>query len=203
MGDFAKIAARMRVGFANLAESESARILKHGSANKRGLSLLLDATLKQGHDMKTFGLGTAASLASRPRYARFTQSMHSIYSAMEDSLDACASPAVAPVWNTFGSALRRAPSLSSDLLEVGVTPGAAAPSAATRAYVESIHAARLDDDARDGARLLAHLYVRYFADLFGGQACGDHILTPPPPDPHRPRTHPQKSSRRESSRIST
>lgn len=55
MGDFAKVAARMRVGFANLAESESKRILKHGTANKRGLSLLLDRTLKQGHDMKTFG----------------------------------------------------------------------------------------------------------------------------------------------------
>ena len=40
-------------------------------ANKEGLSLLLDGTLKAGHDMKTFGLGTAASLSSVERYARF------------------------------------------------------------------------------------------------------------------------------------
>lgn len=96
--------------------------------------------------------------------------MHSVYSAMEESLDSCRSAAVVPVWQQFGAELRRAPALATDLLEVGVTPAATAPTAATRAYVEAIHAARHHDDADGGAKLLAHLYVRYFADLFGGQA---------------------------------
>ena len=39
---------------------------------------------------------------------------------------------------------------------------------ATASYVAIGSAA--DDDANDGAQLVGHLYCRYFADLFGGQA---------------------------------
>merc|ERR1719247_1598857 len=80
-------------------------ILKGSQANKTGLSLMLDGTLKAGHDMKTFGLGTAASLSSIERYARFTAAMHHVYGTMERALDGSTSPATAPLWKRFGSNL--------------------------------------------------------------------------------------------------
>lgn len=84
MGSFGRRLGQLA---ARSLESESTRILKAGSANKRGLSKLLDATLREGHDMQTFGLGTAAALASRERYGRFTSSVHAVYDRMEASLD--------------------------------------------------------------------------------------------------------------------
>lgn len=78
MGSFAK---RLGQIMAKSVETESANILKTGRANKLegSLSLALDGTLKRGHDMKVFGLGTVASMASTPRYARFTASVrHSL-----------------------------------------------------------------------------------------------------------------------------
>eukprot|EP00629_Pelagomonadales_sp_RCC1024_P016142 CAMPEP_0119270810 /NCGR_PEP_ID=MMETSP1329-20130426/7665_1 /TAXON_ID=114041 /ORGANISM="Genus nov. species nov., Strain RCC1024" /LENGTH=159 /DNA_ID=CAMNT_0007270841 /DNA_START=51 /DNA_END=526 /DNA_ORIENTATION=- len=159
MGSFAK--ALGRLSRASL-ETESANILKTAAANKRGLSAALDATLKQGHDMTAFGLGTCASMASVARYARFTASMHAVYGAMERRLDEA--PASSPnglVWGRHGDVLRRAEKLAADLGDV--EPGALAildASPATRAYVDGIHAAA-DADARDGSgRLLGHLYCR-------------------------------------------
>jgi len=168
-----KAAKKPRTWFANIGESESKKIMKASSANKRGLALRLDQTLKSGHDMRVFGLGTAASMVSRERYGRFTSSMHAAYQAMEDALDRSSSPAVMSVWCEFGDDLRRKASLEADLEEVGVTPlvsGAVHPSRATNNYVQAIYAAAEDDNATGGARLLGHVYVRYFADLFGGQA---------------------------------
>ena len=80
MGSFAKALSQLgNVASARLAApavaSSSRGILQTSRANKTGLSLLLDQTLKSGHDMKTFGLGTAASLSSVERYARFTSAM--------------------------------------------------------------------------------------------------------------------------------
>lgn len=98
-------------------ETESMNIMKTVAANKvpNSLAMHLDATLREGHDMKVFGLGTAASMASVARYSRFTSSMHAVYSAMEEELD-LASPAAAPlvhaVWDKHGTVLRRAPSLA-------------------------------------------------------------------------------------------
>jgi len=155
-------------------ESESANILRTAAANKvpGSLSLALDGTLKQGHDMKVFGLGTVAALANRRRYARFTSSMLSVYTAMEAQLDKAtpsASPAVHRVWSQHQEILRRAPSLSADLSDVG---GTTTESLATEKYVAGIRAAGEDDRTRSGARMLGHLYCRYFADLFGGQMLG-------------------------------
>ena len=165
-------------------ESESSNIIKTGLANKRGLSKRLDSTLKTSHDMKVFGLGTAASMASLQRYARFTASMHAVYSAMETGMDSSPSPAVACVWHKYGDNLRRSDALRADLDEAiakmtstpdGVPSNKSLTdlSPATKAYVEAIHVAAAADGSGDGgARLLGHMYCRYFADLFGGQALG-------------------------------
>jgi len=173
MGSFAKAVSQLgNVASARLAApaatTSSRGILQTSRANKTGLSLLLDQTLKSGHDMKTFGLGTAASLSSVERYARFTSAMRQVYGTMERSLDASASPATLPLWQRFGDSLRREPSLALDLADVTshelpITP-------ATRAYCAAIEAAAAADDADGGGRMIGHFYCRYFADLFGGQA---------------------------------
>jgi heme oxygenase len=157
-------------------ESESRNIIRTMAANKvpDSLSFRLDQTLKEGHDMKVFGLGTAASMASRPRYARFTASMHRVYSAMEAELDKASptlNPATYRVWTQHGEILRRASALEADLADVqGELGGGELLSPATDRYVEGIRLAGKQDRWSGGARLLGHLYCRYFADLFGGQA---------------------------------
>lgn len=170
MGSWAKFLGQLT---AKSLESESSNIIKTTAANKRGLSKLLDTTLKTSHDLKVFGLGTAASMANKQRYVRFTRSMHAIYSAMELGLDSRPSPASALVWDRFRDDLRRADALRHDLNEVlGQETEWPSVSACTLPYVAAIEeAARLDSET-EGARLLGHFYCRYFADLFGGQALG-------------------------------
>jgi hypothetical protein len=52
-----------------LPKSESAKTLVESSANKRGLSKMLDGTLREGaHDMRVFGLGFLRSVASLDEY---------------------------------------------------------------------------------------------------------------------------------------
>lgn len=55
-------------------QTESKNIIVTSAANKipGSLSFGLDGTLKSGHNMRVFGLGTAAALANRGRYSRFT-----------------------------------------------------------------------------------------------------------------------------------
>ena len=177
MGELAKRLGQLA---SRSLETESGNIIKTVRSNKRGLSKALDGTLRNAHDMKIFGLGTAASMASRQRYARFTTAMHHVYSAMETQLDANESPPVRAVWQCFGDKLRRAEALQADLEEVGAWSPlpleSSLPSSrytispATVAYVDAIAAASRSDSETGGGRLLAHVYVRYFADLFGGQA---------------------------------
>jgi len=62
MGDFAKRLGQLA---ARSLQSESARILNASKPNKKGLSLALDKTLRDGHDMKVFGLGTGVFPPSR------------------------------------------------------------------------------------------------------------------------------------------
>lgn len=175
MGSFAKFLGRLS---ARSLESESRNILRTCAANKvpGSLALALDGTLKQGHDMRVFGLGTLASMAGRARYARFTGSMRAVYAAMEEELDKSTAalagpPAVRAVWARHGPTLRRAPALEADLADLATT-GGADPSPATERYVAGIRAAGAKDREAGGARLLGHLYCRYFADLFGGQMLG-------------------------------
>lgn len=172
-------------------ETESANILKTAKANKipGSLSLALDGTLKKGHDMKVFGLGTLASMASRERYQRFTRSMYHIYSTMEDELDKSETPALDLVWKKHGDVLRRSASLYSDLKDVSSPEELerldcsvksagdsfekdAILSGPTRDYVDAIRMAAQRDREEGGASLIGHLYCRYFADLFGGQMLG-------------------------------
>lgn len=161
----------------SLMSESSATILKTAKANKTSLSKALDGTMKKSHDMKIFGLGTLATMASRQRYARFTGTMYAVYRTMEQELDASAavSDPVGIVWNPYGSVLRRSERLHQDLLDVQVSSSPALDltneslwSPATTAYVHSIREAGQHDRENKGARLLGHLYCRYFADLFGG-----------------------------------
>lgn len=171
MGTLAKRIGQLA---ARSVESESSNIIKNISANKSGLSKMLDTTLRTSHDMKVFGLGTAASMASLARYSRFTASMHAVYSTMESSMDGCTSPAVAHTWGKFAADLRRTEALRVDLDEayglMGTNSDQPTISPATSEYVAAIKAAAASDNETGGARLLGHLYCRYFADLFGGQA---------------------------------
>jgi hypothetical protein len=92
-----------------------------------------------------------------------------VYSTMEVEFDRAtptAAPLVHELWSKHGSCLRRAPSLALDLEDVGGPATGASP--ATDRYVEAIRVAGADDRERGGARMLGHLYCRYFADLFGG-----------------------------------
>eukprot|EP00546_Thalassionema_frauenfeldii_P000636 CAMPEP_0178935510 /NCGR_PEP_ID=MMETSP0786-20121207/24595_1 /TAXON_ID=186022 /ORGANISM="Thalassionema frauenfeldii, Strain CCMP 1798" /LENGTH=333 /DNA_ID=CAMNT_0020613685 /DNA_START=67 /DNA_END=1069 /DNA_ORIENTATION=+ len=122
-------------------ESESSQILRTIKPNKipNSLSQRLDTTLKDSHDMRVFGMGTLASIASRERYVRFTSSLYGIYSTMEQEkmLEAAearntdsnqqegkqagnflsASP-VASFWNKHSTTLRRASYLKKDVMDV-------------------------------------------------------------------------------------
>lgn len=171
MGSFAKRLGQLS---ARSLETESKNILRTGAANKvpGSLAMALDGTLRQGHDMKTFGVGTMASMANKKRYARFTASMSAVYGAMEAELDAAgpdAAPAVHAVWSRHGGILRRASALAADYRDVSPPAGMPSPSPATARYVSAIRTAGAEDRKTSGARMLGHLYCRYFADLFGGQ----------------------------------
>lgn len=181
-------------------ESESSQILRTIKPNKipNSLSQRLDTTLKDSHDMKTFGLGTLASMANKERYVRFTKSLYGVYSTMEDELDRCAktgskvssdesdgadenasrveadndkqSP-VAYFWNRHSEILRRSELLQKDILAVSADEKLgddASYSEATLEYMKAIREAG-NKDRKDGSgRLLGHAYTRYLADLMGG-----------------------------------
>jgi len=168
MGTFSKRLGQLA---AQSFKTEGATIIQTSRANKLpgSLALALDRTLKDGHDMKVFGLGTAASMANIERYGRFTVAMHAIYSGMEAQLDKVAVGPVEEVWSRHGDVLRRAPALALDLQDIGIDANAVSLSPGTQRYVTAIQEA---GDTHAGAGLLGHLYCRYFADLFGGQMLG-------------------------------
>ena len=149
--------------------------------------------MREGHhDMRAFGRGTLAALASRGAYAKFTAAHFHFYSELERRLDdAARGPNPTPtgsVWRRFSEDLRRAPALERDLaLLLDTTPGDHPVSPATAAYMRTIATAaereesscsRTDDgertrtDADATPALLAHFYARYLADLFGGSMLG-------------------------------
>ena len=157
-----------------LPKSESTKTLVESRANKQGLSLMLDGTLREGaHDMSVFGLGFLRSVASVEDYVHVHTGMYHYYGAMESALDSNQSTA-GQVWREFPE-LRRLPGIKQDLVTIGAADDVSAMSGvppaspATMRYVQRIEAAAAEEG---GVRLLGHLYVRYFADLFGGRALG-------------------------------
>lgn len=176
-------------GFASAAADDTPGAIFRGSvANKSGLSHALDAVMREGHhDMRAFGRGTLAALASRAAYARFTAAHFHFYSELERRLDdAARGPNPTPtgsVWRRFSEDLRRAPALERDLaVLLDTTPGDHPVSPATAAYMRAIATAaeREASSCSAGSRepdratpsLLAHFYARYLADLFGGSMLG-------------------------------
>ena len=61
-------------------------IFRGSKANKRGLSLALDATLKSSHDMKVFGLGAIAEFTLE-KHRHFALQRLYFYNAMETRFD--------------------------------------------------------------------------------------------------------------------
>mmetsp|Transcript_35366 Transcript_35366/g.82686 ORF Transcript_35366/g.82686 Transcript_35366/m.82686 type:complete len:266 (+) Transcript_35366:87-884(+) len=170
------MAAAFRQQLAKCFESDSRRILRECQARRDTSSFTaqLDATLKDSHNMRVFGVGTLASMASRARYARFTASMLHVYSAMEAELDLCSpskAAAVHQLWEKHEATLRRRKALEADLQDVAaeLPDGGQKATPRTQEYVDAIRAAAQDDRSSGGIRLLSHVYCRYFADLFGGQ----------------------------------
>ena len=174
-------------GFATAAADDTpGGIFRSSVANKSGLSHALDAVMREGHhDMRAFGRGTLAALASRGAYAKFTAAHFHFYSELERRLDdAARGPNPTPtgsVWRRFSEDLRRAPALERDLaLLLDTTPSAHPVSPATAAYMSAIasaaerEASSCSAESGGGAMpaLLAHFYTRYLADLFGGSMLG-------------------------------
>ena len=129
--------------------------------------------------MRVFGTGTLAALVSRASLAKFLAAHHHFYAELETRLDDAArgsdpTPSGA-LWRRFSAELRRAPSLADDvsvLLDDSVSEHA--PTPAVAAYVGGIaRAAERESSSPDAPPLLiAHFYVRYFADLFGASMLG-------------------------------
>jgi len=147
---------------------ESKEIVQTVKANKipGSLSLALDGTLKEGHNMVTFGLGTTASLSNLPRYIRFTGALNTVYNTMENQLDSLTSGPAKEFWSKHGDILRRGNLLTQDLKEIGAEVDNITVSKATKVYTDALEDAGAD---KSGGRLLGHVYCRYFADLMGGQ----------------------------------
>jgi heme oxygenase len=123
------------------------------------------------HDLHTATERTAvmasliAGRIARPVYCSLLRNLHALYAALEDALHLRRSDAAVALIDVH--ALQRAPALARDL-EALQGPGwrdALPLQPATRTYV-----ARLRTMADGTSRaLLAHAYVRYLGDLYGGQ----------------------------------
>jgi hypothetical protein len=105
-------------------QTESGHIMSTIKANKVGLSSSLDATMKEGHDMKVFGFGTLAkTMSDKDTYGSFVTSLHAIYTEMEAGMDEVVKAGgggVEGVWSEYGEILRREPGIRKDLADVGV-----------------------------------------------------------------------------------
>lgn len=169
-----------------VADDSPGGIFKSSVANKSGLSHDLDAVMREGHhDMRAFGRGTLAALASKSNFAKFTAAHYHFYSELERRLDdAARGPKPSPsgvLWRRFSEDLRRAPSLEEDLNNLlDTTPGDHPTTQATAAYMRLIAAAAERESSsfantettESTPSLVAHFYTRYLADLFGGSMLG-------------------------------
>lgn len=169
-----------------LLQSRKFSIFKKLRNNKSGLSFALDSTMRDGHhDMKLFGLGFLRSISHPVEQAHTLKSLSLAYSALEESLDSIGSHTrAAKFWKIFKGDLRKAQSLK---LDIEIFGGFSGPTLAAEKYAAAIYAAAYeshsglsvqggslnqDEDESRGDLLLAHAYVRYLADLFGGSFLG-------------------------------
>ena len=144
-------------------------------SNKTGLSYQLDGTMRDGdHDMNVFGLGFLRSVSSTSHQVHTMASLRAPYSVMEEALDNLDENSRASIfWKQFGNDVRKSKQLTDDVAALGCND---TPLPASAKYVASIQRAAEDmvegDPASKGELLLAHAYVRYLADLFGGSMLG-------------------------------
>jgi len=138
--------------------------------NKTGLSYELDSTMRDGHhNMQLFVTGFCRSISSPVEQAHTFESLRQAYAALEDALDAAPpTTRAAQFWAQFQGVLRKAPALRADVETLGGFDG---PTPAAARYADTIRAAAADT-VTGGDLLLAHGYVRYLADLFGGSFLG-------------------------------
>jgi heme oxygenase len=88
----------------------SGAIFRSSMANKKGLSSLLDSTLRRSHNMKVFGVGAVAELASRESYRHFASQRFHFYNAMETQFDKAVLLQEASAASASASAAPSAPS---------------------------------------------------------------------------------------------
>jgi heme oxygenase len=153
-------------------------VYKTLKANKiRGsLSHILDGTMRDGsHNMKLFGLGFLRSVSSKEQQAHTMASMGLAYKALEDSLQSCNPESRAgKFWMKFSHDFdHKSKQLTTDVIAMG---GNKLSLQAGNRYSDRIHAIcnemDIGNDISRGDLLLAHAYVRYLADLFGGSFLG-------------------------------
>ena len=146
--------------------------------NKLGLSFELDVTMREGHhDMKVFGLGFLWSVSTKQHQAHILASLLAPYSVMEASLykamENGSNPKLKRFWKKIGKDVEKAWALKHDVASLG---GNDLPLTAAARYVSAIQKAASNryqnDPSSEGDLLLAHMYVRYLADLFGGSMLG-------------------------------
>lgn len=152
--------------------------LKDIQSNKHGLSFELDVTMREGHhDMKLFGLGFLRSISTKKHQAHTLASLHAPYAVMEALLDKQveigSNIKLKKFWEKIDRDVRKAWVLKHDVASLG---GNDLPLTAAARYVSTIQKAATNRDQNDpsseGDLLLAHMYVRYLADLFGGSMIG-------------------------------
>ena len=130
--------------------------------------------------MKTFGLGFLRSVSSRQHQAHTLASLLAPYSVMESCLDKAAmlqnntNTKLQRFWCKIKKDVEKSSALREDVAMLG---GNHLPLVAAARYVAAVQDAALNrcnenNPASEGDLLLAHMYVRYLADLFGGSMLG-------------------------------
>lgn len=130
-------------------------LLKNGTAKAH-------AEAERVHFVREFIRGRVP----REIYQHLIVNLHYVYTALEESLDACwEHELLEPLY--FPDELRRTPSLHRDAeYFLGEAwKGQSEPSEATRAYVQRIR----EVAQKSPELLLSHAYTRYLGDLSGGQ----------------------------------